>query len=328
MSKTMEHGHAVSKIVLCNAVEADRQALRLLHGGASNTLLSRTYDEPSARSFLSSVDTIFSDIDGTLTDEGAPMSAECIAALLALAKAGKTVTLVTGRSYDEVAGLMSSLPRALSLHVIYEKGGYEFVRDADGDRTKHLLATQEIEGSAAAVRRVFWQQKATLERRYANVTFGWAGTGQHQSLVSIDAFQGAVPPGYAAMVGSERSALKVKDTQLLARIAYDLAQFLKEYQPAWQVTHLLNGNFELGPKDIAKDEAIRQTERWRRARAVLLLGDGPNDRSMFALRAQGKAAAGLVLHREAALALVSDVDFVSFGRANPYPFFTLLSRVE
>lgn len=146
--------------------------------------------------------------------------------------------------------------------------------------------------------------------------------------MSIDAFQGAAPPHYATMVGSERSALKVKDTQLLARIAYDLAQFLKEYQPSWQVTHLLNGNFELGSKDIAKDGAIKQTECWQRASAVLLLGDGPNDRSMFALRAQGKAAAGLVLHREAALALVSDVDFVSFGRANPYPFLTLLSRVE
>lgn len=217
----------------------------------------------------------------------------------------------------------------MPLHILYEKGAYEFVRHEGKDSIRQLLATAAIEEDAAALRRMFTRQKIALERACSDacgtaVTFGWAGSGSHKSLLSIDVFQGIVPSHYRATVGAERAALKVRDPQLLARIARDLERFLHLHQPTWSMVHLMNGNYELGPKDIEKDRAILQTCGWQRAQAVLVLGDSANDCRMFALRSHQKAAAGLVLHREAAVPLVGDVDFVSFGIANPIRFLRCL----
>ena len=56
-----------------------------------------------------------------------------------------------------------------------------------------------------------------------------------------------------------------------------------------------------------------------------MIGDSGNDQHMFSLRNIAKVQAALVLHNDANIGLVDEVDFATFGMANPYPLFDLFA---
>ena len=298
----------------------------LVRSGLANDLLNR----------LAAIDTIFSDLDGTIVEEGTAMlTAQYVEYIRQLAAAGVTVTLVTGKSYGEITELLRGLPPGLPLGMIYEKGAYCLRRDtAGGFQKQYLLTTPELEASVAELRRSFLKEKAGIERKYHDeqgrprVMVGWAGKGDHQSVLSIDILAGDAPANYLDLMGPARDALKVKDAALLASIEADLQQLVQTHRPGWRLVHLGNGNSEIAPGNIDKDAAVRRLDAYRQAKGMMVLGDSGNDRALFALRHGPKVLAGLVLHRAAALPLAGEVDMVAFGMANAAPILRLVLQAR
>lgn len=304
-------------------------ALRLLGETAERALLRRV-DAKDPLDMLAQVDCVFSDIDGTLTGEGSKGLPQSAAEYLGrLHEVGVAVILVSGKPYEEIAPIMQSLSPELHVDAIYEKGAYKLDTAANGRMSKsYLLTSPEQEQAVAKLRDKLVEYWRHMQAAHAKerVSFGWAGSGKHQSVVSIDVFAGDVPEYYERLVGLDRDRLKLKDAAILSAIEAELQAFVADEHPGWIVVHLGNANFEIAPPGIEKDVAIRQTAEFQQAQAVLVLGDSGNDRKMFAMR-QGrdtKTAAGLVFHNPAAVGLVEDVDFVTFGLANPYPLFDCL----
>ena len=311
-------------VVTCpnNAIRAT--ALRLLQKQAAGTLLCRTNSGEDMTAVLNNVDCIFSDVDGTLTLEGATvLPNRAIEYLGRLRDAGVSVVLVSGKPHEEIASLLQTLPLELHVSALYEKGAYRSDVDATGQWSNtYLLGTPELEQTAAALRRrmpEIWRniQNGHIER----ISFGWAGSGKHHSLLSIDVFTGDVPERYELLTGVDRDRQKLKDAGLLSRIEAELRAYVDTHCPGWIVVHLGNANFEIAPPGMEKDIAVRQTSEFKKARSILVLGDSGNDRSMFALRQKPKVVSGLVLHSPAAAELAEVVDFITFGMANPYPLF-------
>ncbi|QQS18848.1 HAD hydrolase family protein [Candidatus Saccharibacteria bacterium] len=145
-------------------------------------------------------------------------------------------------------------------------------------------------------------------------------------MMSIDVLSASAPQNYLALMGAKRDALKIKDPEILQALEQELTAFVNEHVPGWSIVNLGNANFEITPKAIEKDAAIRATSWYRDVSGVLVLGDSANDKAMFTMKndAEVSVTAGLVLHREASLSLVDGVDCVSFGMANAYPHLRLL----
>lgn len=305
-----------------------KTALQLLDKCAEDTLLHRA-DNKDLMDTLSRVDYIFSDIDGTLTGEGSKGLPERVVEILGqLRDVGVATILVSGKPHEEILPIMEALSPELHIDAIYEKGAYK-LETAGGHISKsYLLTSPEQEQAVAVLRHKLAEHWQYMKAAHAKerISFGWAGSGKHQSVVSIDVFIGDVPEHYGQLTGLDRDQLKLKDVTILSAIEAELRDFITAECPGWIVIHLGNANFEITPPGIEKDIAIRQTTEFRHAQNVLVLGDSGNDRKMFAIRQDqdAKTAAGLVFHNPAAVELVEDVDFVTFGLANPYP---LLDRL-
>jgi len=304
------------------------EALNLLNADSSDTLLQRAGGNRDSRALLGQVDCIFSDIDGTLTQEGATvLSPQVVEYFSRLRDAGVTVILVSGKPYEEIVPLMQALPAGLGVSAIYEKGAYRLDANPGGVwSTTYLLDNHNLEQTAAELRRRMPDLWKDLQAKHVHerLSFGWAGSGKHRSLLSIDVFVGDVPPDYTRLTGADRDMLKLKDADLLAALETDMLEFVNANYPSWSVVHLGNANFEIAPPGIEKDIAVQQTPEFQEARGVLVLGDSGNDRKMLALRRDDNVVAGLVLHNPATIGLVDEVDFVTFGVANPYPLLDCL----
>lgn len=318
---------AHADIISCRGSSFEATARRLLLERAKRTLLYRD-DGRTLTDMLGGIDCVFSDIDGTLTAEGAAaLPPRVVRYMRRLHAAGITVVLVSGKPYEEAAPLIQALPHELQVRAIYEKGAYELEANTSGQLSPaYLLGSRELEREAMLLRRhlvAFWNRTAAA---YASqhVSFGWAGTGGHRSLLSFDVYAGRVPADYQRLIGRERDRLKLKDPAILFAVETELRAFVDSHCPEWDVTHLGNANFEIAPRSIEKDAAILGTPEFRNAQRVLVLGDSGNDQRMMTLRGNSKIAAGLILHNPAAIALAGVVDFVTFGLANPYP---LLDRL-
>lgn len=301
------------------------EALRLFSEQNATTLLKRIENAKDTDALLGRVDCIFSDIDGTLTQEGATaLPLRVTDYFRRLHGAGVTVVLVSGKPYEEILPLMQSLPSGLGVSALYEKGGYRLDSDAKGTwLTTYLLSSHDLEHATAELRLRMPDLWKALQAKYAHerICFGWAGSGKHRSLLSVDVFTGDVPADYTNLTGVDRGRLKLQDANLLRALEVEFRKFVNANYPDWGVVHLGNANFEIAPPGIEKDVAVQQTLEFQEARGVLVLGDSGNDLKMLSLRQSGDVLAGLVFHNSATIRLVDSADFVAFGRANPFPIF-------
>ena len=292
--------------------------------GAQATLLSIGLDGPSTLEALSQVDHIFADADGTIVDEGTEaFLPDKIELFKQLAKFSIGITVVTGKPLAEAAPLRQSLPAEVPLNIICEKGAYDVHFDTTGAWREFILSSAEQEQTVAELREKFMDFSKQLIATYGSdkLGFGWGGSGEHKSALSIDLFAGQPPKDYLKLRGKDRDAIKLQDPTLIQKVEKDIADWAHQHQPAWRVIHVGNANTEINPGTISKSEAIVESAEFGAARKVLLLGDSPLDKEMFSLRDKftGKAITGLVLHRKASLPLVDMADFVAFGMANCNP---------
>lgn len=278
------------------------------------------------------IDHIFTDADGTVVSEGATVLDPRKATLIRqLHDKGIATTIITGKPYDEVERLHSSLPDDLPISFIYEKGAYELHFGSDGRPVQeYLLSSKELEEAVMRLKQEFMLFSKQLIERYGGsddaprLGFGLAGSGGHRSILSIDIFSSTPPDDYLGLIGPNREALKLTDKSLWGELLADITTFVRDRQPSWNVIDLGNGNIDITPDVIEKDTAIAANKSFQESRKVLVLGDTENDRAMFRLRQRfgQKVIAGLVYHRERALALLDDVDIVSVGMANADPILT------
>lgn len=317
---------------MASGVDFEQTARRLLHEHALPSLLCRGVTERDALESLAHIDTIYSDVDGTVVSEGATaLPKRMIDCMRHLAEAGICLTLVSGKPYEEVVPLLEQLPLDLAVPMLYEKGAYLLERAANGSlQQSYVCGSKRLEAELTDVRQQFLAFQQQLQRTYSQengrqgISFGWAGTGTHRSLLSIDIFAGSRPEAYQSLVGVDRDDYKLHDPRLLAAIITDIETFIASHLPGWHVVNLGNANIEISPASVEKDLAIKQTATFQRAQGVLVLGDSGNDQAMFALHGLPKVLAGLVLHDISEASLMADVDFITFGMANPYPLFDAL----
>ena len=298
----------------------------LTHEGR-NKIIVVDFSETTAQQILARVDQIFSDVDGTLVELGHnTLSEKYITMLQTLSDSGVKTTLVTGKPLSEITRLVSSLPPSLSLRIIYEKGSYFLEPDQTGILKKHyLLSSPELEASIQNLKQASVAFIVEVETKYRDtsgqplVKIGWGGDGTHESILSFDILKAGAPKNYLDIKGYEREALKVSDEKLLAQVTTDLREFITKQRPDWRFVDLGNGNIEVAPGPIEKDEAILSLPDFANYKGILLLGDSPNDSKMFELRRLENAWAGLVLHSPKTTSLCEHVDFVTFGMGNALP---------
>src|SRR6185312_13849076 len=273
----MDENDTPPQVIVRGSSPMQHQARNLLQQAAKNTVLCGARNAGSITRSLQRIDTIFSDLDGTLIYEGASaFSPILISYVRRLQDAGMRITFVSGRPYYEIMPLMNTLPSGLTIGVLYEKGAYQLLPEKDGAYAqKILLGSHGVEQLVAHVRGQFLVWQRSIEEKYNahNLWFGWAGSGTQKSVLSIDVFAGHTPKDYASFMGSERDALKLKDVSLLKRIEQELAAFVHLSCSGWQLVNLGNGNFEIAPPGLEKDKAIQQTPEFKHAKGVLVLGD-------------------------------------------------------
>lgn len=321
----------VPDIIVGTSTVMDK-AQELLVQKPADTILTCGMSADELRAVFASIDTIFTDADGTVVEEGlTTFPAEYADYITKLSKLNIKTTLITGKPYAEIKKLLANLPEGLPMRIIYEKGAYYLEPDSDGVLQKHyLLSSEDLERRMLKLRELYLEHKHEIEEKYIDekgnprVTLGWSGSGAHQSLLSIDILAGTPPENYMDIVGVPREALKVKDPELLAKVEADLTEFAHTYEPDWKLVHIGNGNTEIAPDIIEKDVTLMNLPDFKVAKGIMVWGDSMNDLKMFEMRKLPQVTAGLVLHRERSLDLVNKVDFVSFGMANAKPFFELL----
>lgn len=300
----------------------------------SDDIISLHLSASNLRERFAMTDYVFSDADGVLVPEGATiMPAPHAEFITQLAACGVGVTMVTGKPLAEVSRIASTLPAGSPLRFLCEKGAYSVKLAENGKLEKtFVLGSAEHESAVADLREAFFSAQASKiiedtrsESGEQRVWFGLSGSGDHRSILSIDIYGSEPPSNYTELVGAKRDALKLHDEELLTEVETMIEEWVKVIHPDWRVIHLGNANTDIAPGPIEKDLAILKTLEYQQARTVQVWGDTTNDLAMFRLREQhDKVIAGLVLHREKGKALLSDVDFASYGMANTDPFFRLL----
>lgn len=288
---------------------------------------------PNETNMYTGIDTVFSDADGTVVEEGATrFSDDMIKAIGNLAHVGVGLVIVTGKPFTEARGLAESLPPSLSAQFIIEKGAYVIERNRDGSISRrNLLTTDDLTHAVSELKGTFLEKKTAIESQFKDavpggVFLGRGGQGTHESIMSVDVLHGNAPDDYLSTSGKERDAIKVTNQDLLVSIEQQMLAFVETHAPGWRCVNLGNGNFEISPGIIEKDLAIQTLHAYRGSQGALLLGDSNNDEAMLSLRQidEHPRRAGLVLHRLAALSLVPHVDTISFGMANAYPHLSHL----
>jgi len=312
--------------ILQTATRHSAQSLaeQLLEKGEHSTLLVIDHTQQAAMEALTQVDHIFADADGTIVNEGTEaFLPDKIELIQQLARLGVGITIVTGKPLAEVVPLRQSLPNEVPINFICEKGAYDVHFDTTGAWREFILSSAEQEQSVAELREQFTDFGKQLVNKYGSdkLGFGWGGSGEHKSALSIDLFAGRPPKDYLTLRGAERNALKLKDASLIEQVEQAIANWAQEQWPDWRIVHLGNANTEITPKGIGKSEAIIESAEFGAARKVLILGDSFNDRGMFNLRRKFTARTlnSLVIHRKTSLPLVDLADFVTFGMANGNP---------
>jgi hydroxymethylpyrimidine pyrophosphatase-like HAD family hydrolase len=306
-----------------------------LPGASTDTIASLTHTPEQLTELFHETDCVFADADGTLLDEGAvSVSPDYLAYIRDLAERGVTVVVVTGKPLAEVSKIYDHMPTDIPLQFLCEKGAYSVARRPGGGYDKTFVLSSEAEETAVAeLRQQFFDQKVaeiTESTRAGDgsqqVWFGLSGSGGHKSIFSLDIYGSEPPANYLEMLGTERAQFKLEDNELLARVEHELEDFVAGHHPDWRVVHMGNGNTEIAPGGVEKDMAIIRTAEFQDARIVQVWGDTVNDLAMFRLRQQhpDKVVAGLVIHREKAKNLLTEVDMVTFGMANTAPYFQLL----
>lgn len=293
---------------------------------SSDILLPRS-TEQNFRAELSLVDHVFSDADGTIVVDGTTsFSTEKIELFRQLQSRGIGITVVTGKPLTEVAGLQASLPADVSLNFLCEKGAYLASFDKNGAHKKYVLSSAALETEVAALKRlVFTELAPKLEHKYG-VYCGLSGSGAHTSVLGIDLFSERPPENYLELIGEARDRIKLQDQAAINQCEQAIADFVRERHPDWRVVHMGNANTEIAPGPIEKNEAIKRTHEFQKARRVLVLGDSNNDRAMFALNseAQSKTLAHLVVSRPASGGLIDLVDSATLGMAHADPILAAL----
>ncbi len=310
----------IKSVAQAGAVAA---AERGRHTASTNTLLLVNLTTQQAMQQLSHVAHIFSDADGTLVSDGAEHISQATLLLLAtLSRHGITTTVVTGKPLAEVTPMLSSAP---GLEFICEKGAYRAHIQNGTVRKQFMLSDAAIETEVALFRIGLARYLQGLTRRH-HIGFGWAGSGAHTSIISVDLYAATPPAHYTALRGAARNALKLRDPALQRRLESLIARWVHQHKPTWQVVHLGNGNTEITPPILEKSAAVRAHPAFAKSGKVLILGDSKNDEPMFALRATHthKVLNGLVLHQHASLPLVNTAHFVTFGMANVQPILQAL----
>ena len=312
--------------ILQSATRHSAQSLaeQLLEKGEHSALLIIDHTQQAAMEALAQVDHIFADADGTIVNEGTEaFLPDKIELIQQLARLGVGITIVTGKPLAEVVPLRQSLPNEVPINFICEKGAYDVHFDTTGAWREFILSSAEQEQSVAELREQFTDFGKQLVNKYGSdkLGFGWGGSGEHKSALSIDLFAGKPPKDYLTLRGGERNALKLKDASLIEQVEQAITNWAQEQRPDWRIVHLGNANIEITPAGIGKSEAIIESAEFGAARKVLILGDSFNDRGMFNLRRKFTARTlnSLVIHRKTSLPLVDLADFVTFGMANGNP---------
>ncbi len=312
-----------------NRVGAMAVAEGLINTSENDTLVGIDHTKREVIEILSQVDHIFADADGTLVSDGAEIfTTDKIKLIRQLTSLGVGITIVTGKPFAEVVPLRQTLPADIPISFICEKGAYSVHFGTTGAWREFILSSAAQERSVAELREQFVVFGGALIKKYGSdkLGFGWGGSGEHKSVISIDIFAGQPPQNYLSLRGKERDAHKLQDTGLIKRVEHDIKQWVSDQQPDWRIVHIGNANTEISPGSIGKSEAIVESAEFGAARKVLILGDSSNDRGMFALRGTfpGKVLTGLVLHRKASLPLVDNADFITFGMANSNPILNAI----
>lgn len=300
------------------SAQASKFAGQLLAQPEPTAILAIDTTATEAEQHLARVDHIFTDADGTLVSEGAEMIDQQVAALVKeLAEKGIGTTVVTGKPLAEVEPILKAAP---ALEFICEKGAYTVRQGPLGIQKEYLLSSAALEHEIQQFRAKFELYLGTLAKKY-NVGFGWAGSGAHTSMISVDVFAAAPPENYLQLRGPERDALKLHDINLQRQVESEVVAWLQTEKPSWRIVNLGNGNTEIAPPGIEKSHAIEASPAFKTARAVLIMGDSKNDEAMFNVKSTrpDKVINGLVLHRKAGLLLLPHADFVTFGMANCAP---------
>ncbi len=324
--------------ILCTHVTKDQvadAARQLFDSHDTQRIVTIGRTDAETRELLESVDVIVTDADGTLLDEGyTTVRDEYVDRITELHYQGVRTAILTGKPFEEARAIIDSSKKPFEVTIVCEKGAYSVEIDEHGEAHKsYLLSSPELEQTVREVREAFIAHLPQLVDTYRRadgtprVGFGWSGSGQHTSVISVDIFDGQPPDDYLDLVGEARDALKLRDPELLDQVQQVLEQFFHSHVPDARVVHLGNGNTEFAPGSIEKDNAIEQSPFFATAHGVLCLGDSFNDMAMFKLAQRHEHTyAGLIVYREASLALAPEVDFVTTGMANIAPYLQLVGN--
>lgn len=314
---------------------AHSTAQALFNAGNKNSIVCINQTPAQAGAFLRNVDVIFTDADGTLLEEGYTfVKNEYVDRITTLHHQRIRTIILTGKSFEEAKAIIEQSKQPFEVTIMCEKGAYSVEVGVDGKvQKKYLLSSDKTEQQVKTIRAKFEDFYPTLIEKYKDahgtprVGFGWSGSDKHTSVISIDIFNGLPPANYLQLIGKERDAIKLQDKALLAKVQSDVEKFFTQQALGARVVHLGNGNTEFAPNAIEKDNAIEQSDYFKRANGVLCLGDSFNDLAMFKLTQKyKKASAGLVVYREPSIELAGEVDFVTTGMANIWPLLQLVGN--
>lgn len=290
-------------------------------------IYSQVYSPDELRQRFARINHVFSDADGTILPEGLhAMPSVYVHLLHELTKVSIQTTIITGKPLAEVAPIFKAAGNDAPFDVICEKGAYiASITDSNEVKIDHLLSSVELEKEVLEARIAWEEFTFTTQTKSRPYYFGWSGSGQHRSLISIDIFTEQPPKDYLMMTGQIRDTIKLKNKELLKIAETEIEEFFKSIQPEWRIVHLGNANTDITPHLIEKDIALESSMSFQNAKGVLLLGDTNNDRAMFSLKNRSpKVTAGQVLYRQGNIPLIESSDAVTIGMANCLPYLRLL----
>jgi HAD superfamily hydrolase (TIGR01484 family) len=279
---------------------------------------------------------IFSDLDGTLMEHPSAFWPDMIAALKRLNDVGVVPTFVTGKPLSEATAVLDMLrPQGVHARMMFERGAYELIPSAGRHyEVSNLLATPEVEGVIADLKREFWGNQRgirhALEQTYG-VSIAPAGDGTHKCIFSIDIFRRGMR--VAQSIDPHRMDIKV-DVRLAAvqamigALQRDIETYLAGRCKGCTVADLGNANLEITARLIEKHVAIAVTSAFTDQRQILLWGDSGNDEHMMQLRTHPNIHAGVVFHEATPDCLVQLGDFFAIGRGNGLPFINAVVEAK
>jgi hydroxymethylpyrimidine pyrophosphatase-like HAD family hydrolase len=245
-------------------------------------------------------------------------------------------TFVTGKPLSEARAVLEMLrPHGVHARMMFERGAYELIPSTSGQyEVRNLLATPEVEGIIADLKRKFWGGERgirhELEQRY-DVSIAPAGDGTHRCIFSIDIFRRGAQ--VSESIDPHRMDIKVdvrlEAVQAMMRsLERDIEAYLAAHCQGCTLADLGNANLEITARLIEKHVAIAVTSAFTEQRQILLWGDSGNDEHMMQLRTHANIHAGVVFHEATPDCLVQLGDFFAIGRGNGLPFINAVVEAK